>query len=229
MTNRKPPRGSSGTGNPAPTGTMDPTLEHGSKSPSGDGISTATLQSDFSQSELGERLRAARRLGRMTLQDLSRASGYSITHLSQVERGHACPTVGALDRIARALGRDVRAFLEPRDLPDVSIVRREGRQQVGVAGNGTRSELAAGHIPGGELQAVVCTLPPASNGDVQGQPAGHSRIFYILSGRLEFTVEAGPLVCESGAAIYVAPNAPLRFRNPAGESCEMVILTRPGS
>lgn len=90
----------------------------------------------FSQAQLGEDLRAARKKAGLTLQALSRSSGYSVTHLCQVELGYACPTIGALARITRALGLTApltTAGVPVRARPDRHLVRQP------VASAGTTS------------------------------------------------------------------------------------------
>ena len=56
--------------------------------------------------ELGERLRRLRFARNLTLKEVEAKAHVSATHLSEIERGKTSPTVGALVRIARALGED---------------------------------------------------------------------------------------------------------------------------
>jgi transcriptional regulator with XRE-family HTH domain len=181
----------------------------------------------FSQAELGQRLREARRGAQLTLQQLSRLSGYSVTHLSQVERGHACPTIGALRRISGAIGRDIKSFLESSPLPDISIVRRGERPQVD-AGNSPnlQVELATTRVPGGELQVAVQVVKPFGAREAAcPSVAEYSRYFYVLRGRIEMVLEGQPVMCETGKAIHVSARAPLAYRNSEREPCELLVIS----
>ncbi len=180
----------------------------------------------FSQAELGQRLRDARRGAQLTLQQLSRLSGYSVTHLSQVERGHACPTIGALRRISAAIGRDIKSFLEASPLPDISLVRRAERPTLRVDSNHEQVELATRRVPGGELQAAVQTVRPFPPREPhQPSVAEHGRYFYVLKGRLEMVVEGRPLACEAGDAIHVSAGTQMAFRNPERDACELLVIS----
>jgi glyoxylase I family protein len=60
---------------------------------------------------MAERLRAARRARGLTLKEVGGASGLSPTHLSQVERGEAIPSITALIGISLALSMTPDYFL----------------------------------------------------------------------------------------------------------------------
>jgi transcriptional regulator with XRE-family HTH domain len=181
----------------------------------------------FSQAELGQRLREARREAQLTLLQLSRLSGYSVTHLSQVERGHACPTIGALRRISGAIGRDIKSFLENSPLPDVSMVRRGERQKVEVEpGSHLQVDLATLRVPGGELQAAVQTVKPFGPREAAcPSVAEYSRYFYVVRGRIEMQLQGGQVTCEAGDAVHVSASATLSYRNADREPCEMLVIS----
>ena len=61
-------------------------------------------QTDEATTALGARVRSLRQERGWTLKDLGREAGLSHPFLSQLERGLARPSVGSVERIARALG-----------------------------------------------------------------------------------------------------------------------------
>ena len=76
---------------------------------------------------VGTRIRQARLGQRKTLKDVEAASGFSSTHISEIERGRTSPTIGALIRIANALDKDPGFFIEERELDEVCITSPENR------------------------------------------------------------------------------------------------------
>ena len=64
------------------------------------------MSSIVGREELGRRIRGLRAERHLTFRQGEEVSGLSATHLSEIERGRTSPTIGALTRIARALGRD---------------------------------------------------------------------------------------------------------------------------
>ena len=185
--------------------------------------------SGFSQVALGQRLRDARRDAHLTLQQLSQSSGYSVTHLSQVERGHACPTIGALRRISDAIGRDIRGFLEISPLPETSLVRRDERMKHFHEGGLVHSEPATHRVPGGEMAASILVVKPFGTQEMAQKSTGdRSRFFYILKGRVEMILNGQPRWCEADDAVRVAAGTEMSFRNVDREACEMLTLTLGG-
>jgi transcriptional regulator with XRE-family HTH domain len=69
------------------------------------------MKSDFAESPLGERLRAAREARGLTLDQLSVSVGVSKAHLSRLESGDRQPSVGILVEVAAALGTRVSVLL----------------------------------------------------------------------------------------------------------------------
>src|SRR5438093_12552772 len=78
---------------------------------------------DPSPAELGRRIRMLRISRGLTLKELEERGGISATHVSEIERGKASPTIGALGRIARALGLRPATLVEPHMLPEVAGTR----------------------------------------------------------------------------------------------------------
>ena len=56
------------------------------------------------KAELGSRIKKTREAKHLTLKSIEASAGISATHISEIERGKTSPTLGALLRIAGALG-----------------------------------------------------------------------------------------------------------------------------
>jgi len=80
--------------------------------------------------EVGQRLRLARFRRNMTLKEVAAKSGMSATHISEIERGKTSPTIGALQRIAKALGERTAHFVEERAVAQACLVRKGERDKV---------------------------------------------------------------------------------------------------
>src|SRR6185503_15732797 len=82
---------------------------------------------DPSPVELGRRIKLLRVSRGLTLKELEGRGRISATHVSEIERGKASPTLGALRRIARALGVRPAALVEARSLPRATLTRAADR------------------------------------------------------------------------------------------------------
>ncbi len=114
----------------------------------------AGLVTRADRDQLGARIRAERKRLSRTLKDVERESGLSSTHISEIERGKSSPTIGALVRIAHALGVDPAELLEAEPRRRVVVVRGDDR---GVGRPATVRPLGSG-VRGGHLRFAHVTL-----------------------------------------------------------------------
>ncbi len=171
--------------------------------------------------ELGRRVRLLRAEHHLTLKQLEQASGLSATHLSEIERGRTSPTLGALARIAHALGRDASYFVEDRELPDVSHLPREQAPSFLAAGG--RVEALTRGVPGGHLFAY--RLHVAGAGFLL--PAGEGEALYLVRrGRLEAEVAGARLTLDPGDSVQGRRDVPHALRAPDGTAEVVALFTR---
>jgi len=110
------------------------------------------------KSELGKRIKRIREEKHLTLKNIEAAAGISATHISEIERGKTSPTLGALIRISKALGKDPSYFIEEEELGEVCLVTLENRIRESIRNGAGTIERLTSSIPGGRLQACVITL-----------------------------------------------------------------------
>ena len=153
--------------------------------------------------EVGKRLKEVRRQKEMTLKEVAQSSGMSPTHISEIERGKTSPTVGALRKIAGALGKDTAFFVEDLPLPRVSVVKKEDRETVLLRGDGdafvTARALTSG-IPAGRVKLVLVTE------DKGGTLAAHSHegeeAIVMVAGQAQVTVGDEEFVIDPGDCLH---------------------------
>ena len=166
------------------------------------------------KAELGKRIKKIRESKHMTLKNIEAAASISATHISEIERGKTSPTLGALVRISRALGKDPAYFIEEQELGDVSLVTAENRIEESLKGGAGTIERLTSSIPGGRLQACVITLDEAKTH--RGDPHTHHghEAALVLSGRFvfkigpeEFELSEGDSICYDAIETHSYRNA----------------------
>lgn len=175
--------------------------------------------------EIGRRIRTVRRERGLTLRQVARAAGLSATHISEIERGHTTPTVGALLRVAQALGKEPHYFLETERLPEISLVRAADEKRVTElkAPRGVSESLTHG-IPGSRLMAGRTTLAPhTAESDVltfTGEEGG-----YVLSGELEVHVGDESFLVKAGDGFHLRSDLPHTLYNRCDVPAVVVWVT----
>lgn len=147
----------------------------------------------------GQHIRALRKAARLTLEQVSAASGISRAGLSKIERDEMSPTYETLMKLARGLGIDLAALVSGRQPAG-------GGHEVTRAGEGAeyRDErfvhrLLAPDLPDRGLFTFVTEVRAASLTDYDGWDRHDSEdLLYVLEGRVAVhladrePVELGP-------------------------------------
>jgi transcriptional regulator with XRE-family HTH domain len=181
--------------------------------------------------EVGKRLKEVRRGREMTLKEVALESGMSPTHISEIERGKTSPTVGALRKIAAALGKDTAYFVEDKPLPRVSVVKKEDRETVLIEGEGdafvTAKALTNG-IPAGRVKLVMIDEP--SGGTLPGHSHEGEEALYVMTGEATVTVEDESFVVGPGDCLhYAASREHKAVFTGAGRNKVLWVRVRPGA
>jgi transcriptional regulator with XRE-family HTH domain len=113
--------------------------------------------------ELGRRLRVARFERNLTLKQVATRCGMSATHISEVERGKTSPTIGALQRIAGALGEKPSYFVRESIIQPVLFTPAADRCEYFVTTRDKSTlvvEMVTKGLPGGYVQVLRRSAPP---------------------------------------------------------------------
>ncbi len=169
---------------------------------------------------VGPRLRALRTERELTLTELSRTTGVSVSTLSRLESGQRRPTLELLLPLARAYQVALDELVESPPPDDPRIHQRpfdrEGITMVPL----TRQ--------GGGLQAYKQVFPARWPAE-QPEPKVHDGYewLYVLSGRLRLLLGRRDFVLEAGEVVEFGTRVPHAFANPFGEPAEVLTLFGP--
>jgi transcriptional regulator with XRE-family HTH domain len=181
---------------------------------------------DPSATELGRRIKLLRISRGLTLKDLEERGGISATHISEIERGKASPTVGALGRIARALGMRPATLVEPRVLPEVTVTRSHERallrMQVGTA----TLEAVTEPVQNAAIGAQLVTLPIGREPAYSHRHEGEEWVT-VLSGVAEIRVDGMPYVLREGDSLHFRAHHVHAYSNLASAPAVLLVASRP--
>jgi transcriptional regulator with XRE-family HTH domain len=175
---------------------------------------------------LGRRIKMLR-IGRgLTLKELEERGGISATHVSEIERGKASPTVGALGKIASALGVRPAALMEPRPLPEVSVHRAGEPETAPVTWGGATIQALTGPTHGTTLGLHRVTLPIARDLALEHRHEGEEWVT-VLSGVAEIRVEGQPFVLREGDSLHFHASRPHAYANLGSAPATLLIAGCP--
>lgn len=179
--------------------------------------------------ELGRRLRMTRFEKDMTLKEVAARCGMSATHISEVERGKTSPTIGALQRIADALGEKTSHFVQEDDLPRAKLTRKGDRCVLFLAdaeGVPLSVEAVSPGVPGGYMQVFRHTMSPHSK--IHGEDRIGEAVVLCLAGMIRVTARDASHVLREGDTIQLRLDDGYVAENIGDEEVECIaILAAP--
>ncbi|OGF16714.1 MAG: hypothetical protein A2W00_14565 [Candidatus Eisenbacteria bacterium RBG_16_71_46] len=184
------------------------------------------LSRDPSPSELGRRIKLLRISRGLTLKDLEERGGISATHVSEIERGKASPTVGALGRIALALGLRPATLVEPHVLPEVTVGRADERRNQRVQWGSAMLEALVPPVEGALLGAQLMTLPIGREPALAHRHEGEEWVT-VVTGVAEIRVEERPYVLRQGDSLHFRAHRPHSYANLASAPAVLLVAVRP--
>ena len=179
--------------------------------------------------DVGERLRAIRRLRRATLKTVADRADLSESFLSQVERGRANASVGSLKKIAAALGVNVADLFEPNgSTTRPRVLRREARPNLAFGSLGRKFMLTPRPLE--HLQVMVGELDAGgSTGDEAYTHGDSEELLVVLEGVLSLQLGSEIFELSTGDSIDYRSSTPHRLVNIGGDPAEVMWIISPPS
>lgn len=187
---------------------------------------------------LGEDLRALRKANGLTLQNLAKASGKSVSFLSKIERGLARPSVTALQDVAEALGVPIGWFFEndgpvPADERPY-IVRAERRRRLNYAGVGStdymgfQDFLLSANLDGNLALGMSRYEPGGTAGDDLYTHAGEEAGL-VVEGEIDLRLGKKTFRLRTGDSFSFPASIPHSYSNPGQITAAVVWANTPVS
>jgi transcriptional regulator with XRE-family HTH domain len=170
---------------------------------------------------VGARIRLLRSRQGLTLKDVAKRTGVSVSMLSMLERGVATASVGTLVSVASALGVHMYDLFDRPDSGQESPVTRREDQASLRTSEGTTRRVAHSDTAAGVEMAVNEYEPGGSSGPIATHHDG--REFGVLvSGVLKIELEGQEHDLRPGDVIAYNSARPHRIMNPGDETAVAV-------
>lgn len=177
----------------------------------------------------GKSVKELRLKHNMTLRDLAKLSGCSISFLSQLERDMISPTVASLRKIADALGVTITSFFENTSGGENSaVVRRDERVRIGSKASKVVYESLKPREANSVLEPLYHILEKgAYSGDDYNVHLGEEFV-YVMKGQVEIDLDGKHMTLNEGDSALYNSNVPHRWKNTFdGETILLWVNTPP--
>ncbi|MBX6320415.1 MAG: helix-turn-helix transcriptional regulator [Rhodospirillaceae bacterium] len=183
----------------------------------------------LSPAELGLRLRMARRSRGLTLKRLAERAGCSESLLSKVETGRNLPSLPLLHRLVQVLETNI-GWIFGGHAPS-GVVFRAGERPVVSLDPRRRSEGISLErvVPYGDEHLLQCNIHHIAEGGSSAAPIAHDgeEMGYVLSGRVELTVDGETYRLGPGDAFVFRSDLPHTYRNIGRGTASIIWVNTP--
>ena len=180
--------------------------------------------------KLGQKIRQARLMRRLTLRDLAMKADCSASLLSKIEHNKAVPSLRMLHRIVGGLESSISDLFSERTEDEVTIYRAGERQtvqlDVGQVGGGITLERLA---PFDEDQTLDGNIHVAAPGASNGGAIRHvgQELGYVIQGHVELVVSDKRHVLGPGDSFFFGSELPHSYRNIGKETLKILWVNTP--
>lgn len=177
--------------------------------------------------ELGVKIRALRKAGGWTLEDVARSIGVSKSAISQIENGRTEPSLQTLRRLAAALKIPLAKLFESHSSIDHRVVRRDQRKVFRLPRNRLRYELLSPDLVDKRVEFLRVELDPDSA--EKPEPFAHEGEEYgiVIQGKAEIFVDGSTYLVEEGDSIFFYATLPHYVRNAGCKTAAMIWAISP--
>jgi len=168
--------------------------------------------------KVGEKVREVREQRGLSLQEMAERTGYSSALLSQIENHMISPPLGALIKIAKALGVKVGTFFGEDPREPFTIVRQHERKPVsrfaskeGVS-YGYSYESLGFDKKDRHMEPFLVTLEPATVKSERLSTHDGEEFIFILEGEMEVILGKHKDILHPGDCIYYDSTIPHRVQ-----------------
>jgi transcriptional regulator with XRE-family HTH domain len=188
--------------------------------------------SETARPGFGIKVRHARQLRGLSLEELGERVHLTQGYLSKIENDRAVPTIATLHRIVEVLGININSLLSEVYSPEnpVFVMRRSERPKL-VTGHrraGNRVVLEQ-LVPSGPQYFMQVNVHVISKGGGSNEPISHrgQEFGYVLSGTLELSVNGNRVELSEGDSFYFDSSLGHSYRNIGNSQAKVVWVNTP--
>lgn len=182
--------------------------------------------------DVGGKLRALRRIKRLSQRDLAARAGLTHGAISTIEQNRSSPSIATLKKALDALEVTLAEFFAPAEGESGAVFFRadELREITPERAVGGRPRVSLRQVgESGALQLISERYPPGADTGADMLRHDSEEGGVVVSGEIEVTVGERRAVLRAGDAYLFDSRAPHRFRNIGDRDCVIISACAPPS
>jgi transcriptional regulator with XRE-family HTH domain len=166
---------------------------------------------------IGDKIRMCRKEAGQTLNDLARKAGVSPAAIHKIEKKEMIPSITILMKIARALNKGIGFFAQEENgyfhfKERLEVVKKDHRRVL-TSPSGSKMEVLAMCLEGGQMEACIFTFGPEAKSGVRSDAHKGEELFLVMDGEMSFVVDEELYILTEGDSIHFNSERPHRWYN----------------
>ncbi|OIO39633.1 MAG: hypothetical protein AUJ72_00320 [Candidatus Omnitrophica bacterium CG1_02_46_14] len=178
---------------------------------------------------LGQKIKALRKLRKLTLVEIAKTTGIDQATLSRIENDVMTGTLDSHMKVAKALGVHLTDLYEDV-LGKINEAKDRAIKQKLEAfsySSGTVVELLTTNILQKKMMPVLLKIKARGNTENEEYPFGAEKFVYTLKGSVEITVDQDQKILKPGESLYFNAALPHHFTNGTKSECWILSVVTP--
>jgi transcriptional regulator with XRE-family HTH domain len=182
---------------------------------------------------LGGRIREARQMRELTIEDISSRTGIDVKTLKQIESGEMAPPLGQLIRLGKALDMKMGYFISPGVEKPMTVVRKGKGQAVARYGEkkaeryGYFYESLAPEKANRMMEPFIVTLLPTEVEELSTHDG--QEFIFVLEGEMKVQVGDQIEFLKPGDAVYYDSNQPHMVKSATKTKARILAVLYTGA
>jgi len=177
---------------------------------------------------LGNEIRKRRKEEKLTINELSKKTGFSVGYLSNIERNISSPTIESLRIIVDTLSTSLVDLFNDQKY-DTRVIRKDKRTTLLNSLDDKILYQLISPSNNTKLQAMITTFEPGAESGNKPHQHNGEEIGYIIKGQLYYKVDDEEYILNEGDSICYDSNAPHLYKNISDEVCISLWIVTPPS
>ncbi len=176
---------------------------------------------------IGEKILEYRKSKKMSIKNLSELSGVTSSMLSQIERGHANPSINSLKSIAQALDVPIFNFFIAQQNSNSLVVRANQRKKMIFPENDDFAYELLSPDTNGAIGTMLMTLARGTNSSDHLMEHTGEEEAYVVSGKVDLHLSNEIITLNTGDSVRILSHMKHRWVNTYEEECKVIFSVSP--
>lgn len=177
--------------------------------------------------EIGKKIKEARKAKGMTLKQLGEQANFSISFLSQLERGQTSITINSLMNIAAALDVDLANFFNFSEVHQGIIYRSYDQKGFRLDNSNFVYYSLANNAFDRLLDPVLVEVLPGEKEKVKPYSHSGEEFVYVLEGVLTVFLEDEEYKLYPGDSLHMSSTIPHNWANLTNKTVKIISVSTP--